>query len=220
MDELTSWLEQIDKELNELRAGLAESQRQIKEHRADRRKADNELLKLMRENETLKVELLGKSVADYKQSVPAFLGVMVIFTMEIIISSSIPFLGTNFDAIRRNQESFPLIWRKISVRVKLRGVVGGCVRLKSDPSILLLDDPEGLNRDEMVCPQHHLGNCEWLISLGRSKGSRTGFLAGPALSSQVGLAPRVLESPLGRPEGARAPVEVEPSSGRTEECEE
>ncbi|RWW75521.1 hypothetical protein BHE74_00016455 [Ensete ventricosum] len=152
--------------------------------------------------------------------VPAFLGVMVIFTMEIIISSSIPFLGTNFDAIRRNQESFPLIWRKISVRVKLRGVVGGCVRLKSDPSILLLDDPEGLNRDEMVCPQHHLGNCEWLISLGRSKGSRTGFLAGPALSSQVGLAPRVLESPLGRPEGARAPVEVEPSSGRTEECEE
>ncbi|RRT70371.1 hypothetical protein B296_00000476 [Ensete ventricosum] len=58
----------VDKELNELRAGLAESQRQIKEHRADCRKANNELLKLMRENETLKVELSGKSVADYKQS--------------------------------------------------------------------------------------------------------------------------------------------------------
>ncbi|RZR90653.1 hypothetical protein BHM03_00018580 [Ensete ventricosum] len=37
---------------------------------------------------------------------------------------------------------FPFIWRKISVRVELRGVVGGCERLKSDPSILLLDGLE------------------------------------------------------------------------------
>ncbi|RZS05794.1 hypothetical protein BHM03_00036348 [Ensete ventricosum] len=37
---------------------------------------------------------------------------------------------------------FPLIWRKILVYVELRGVVGGHVRLKSDPSILLLDGPE------------------------------------------------------------------------------
>ncbi|RWW70752.1 hypothetical protein BHE74_00021585 [Ensete ventricosum] len=37
---------------------------------------------------------------------------------------------------------FPLIWRKISVHVELRGVVGGRERLKSDPSILLLDGLE------------------------------------------------------------------------------
>ncbi|RRT48161.1 hypothetical protein B296_00050877 [Ensete ventricosum] len=37
---------------------------------------------------------------------------------------------------------FSLIWRKISVRVELRGVVGARERLKSDPSILLLDNPE------------------------------------------------------------------------------
>ncbi|RWW10749.1 hypothetical protein GW17_00025694 [Ensete ventricosum] len=37
---------------------------------------------------------------------------------------------------------FPLIWRKISVCVELRGVVGGCERLMSSPSILLLDGPE------------------------------------------------------------------------------
>ncbi|RZR89508.1 hypothetical protein BHM03_00017239 [Ensete ventricosum] len=36
---------------------------------------------------------------------------------------------------------FPLIWRKISIHVELRGVVGGRERLKSGPSILL-DGPE------------------------------------------------------------------------------
>ncbi|RRT37420.1 hypothetical protein B296_00038986 [Ensete ventricosum] len=41
----------------------------MKEHRADRPKENDELLKLMRENESLKAELPGKSVADYKQSV-------------------------------------------------------------------------------------------------------------------------------------------------------
>ncbi|RZR92242.1 hypothetical protein BHM03_00020517 [Ensete ventricosum] len=42
---------------------------------------------------------------------------------------------------------FPLIWRKISVRVELRGVVGGRVRLKSDPSTLL----EGLEVGPRDC---------------------------------------------------------------------
>ncbi|RZS04953.1 hypothetical protein BHM03_00035371 [Ensete ventricosum] len=41
----------------------------MKEQRADRPKENDELLKLMRENESLKAELPGKSVADYKQSV-------------------------------------------------------------------------------------------------------------------------------------------------------
>ncbi|RRT50059.1 hypothetical protein B296_00040613 [Ensete ventricosum] len=40
----------------------------MKEQRADRRKADDKLLKLMR-NESLKAELPGKSITDYKQSV-------------------------------------------------------------------------------------------------------------------------------------------------------
>ncbi|RWV85792.1 hypothetical protein GW17_00052391 [Ensete ventricosum] len=37
---------------------------------------------------------------------------------------------------------FPHIWRKISVHFDLRGVVSGHDRLRSDPSTLLLDDPE------------------------------------------------------------------------------
>ncbi|RZR78178.1 hypothetical protein BHM03_00003448 [Ensete ventricosum] len=69
LDELSGWLDEADKELNELWEGLVESQRQLKEQKVDRRKADDEPLKLMRENESLKAELPGKSIADYKQSV-------------------------------------------------------------------------------------------------------------------------------------------------------
>ncbi|RZS17214.1 hypothetical protein BHM03_00049370 [Ensete ventricosum] len=69
LDELSGRLDEIDKELNELQEGLVESQHQLKEQKADRRKADDELLKLMRENESLKAELSGKSIIDYKQSV-------------------------------------------------------------------------------------------------------------------------------------------------------
>ncbi|RRT50826.1 hypothetical protein B296_00050148 [Ensete ventricosum] len=69
LDELSSRLDEADKELNELREGLVESQRQLKEKKVDRRKADDELLKLMRENESLKAELPGKSVTNYKQSI-------------------------------------------------------------------------------------------------------------------------------------------------------
>ncbi|RZS23258.1 hypothetical protein BHM03_00056157 [Ensete ventricosum] len=69
LDELSSRLDEADKELNELWEGLVESQHQLKEKKVDRRKADDELLKLMRENESLKAELPGKSVANYKQSV-------------------------------------------------------------------------------------------------------------------------------------------------------
>ncbi|RZS24837.1 hypothetical protein BHM03_00057952 [Ensete ventricosum] len=42
---------------------------------------------------------------------------------------------------------FPLIWRKISVHVELRGVVDGCNRLKSNPYTLLLEGPEVGPRD-------------------------------------------------------------------------
>ncbi|RRT40813.1 hypothetical protein B296_00050606 [Ensete ventricosum] len=69
VDELTNWLEEADKELNELREGLAESQHQLREQKVDRRKANDELLKLMKENESLKAELLGRSVVNYKKSV-------------------------------------------------------------------------------------------------------------------------------------------------------
>ncbi|RZR88595.1 hypothetical protein BHM03_00016221 [Ensete ventricosum] len=68
-DELSGRLDEADKELNELREGLAESQHQLKEQKVDRHKADDELLKLMRENESLKAELPGKSITDDKQSV-------------------------------------------------------------------------------------------------------------------------------------------------------
>ncbi|RWW45834.1 hypothetical protein BHE74_00048292, partial [Ensete ventricosum] len=68
LDELSGRLDETDKELNELQEGLVESQHQLKEQKADRRKADDELLKLMRENESLKAELSGKSIIDYKQS--------------------------------------------------------------------------------------------------------------------------------------------------------
>ncbi|RWW35502.1 hypothetical protein BHE74_00059560, partial [Ensete ventricosum] len=69
LDELSGRLDEADKELNELRESLVESQRQLKEQKADRCKADDELLKLMRENEFVKVELPGKRITDYKQSV-------------------------------------------------------------------------------------------------------------------------------------------------------
>ncbi|RWV84677.1 hypothetical protein GW17_00053592 [Ensete ventricosum] len=60
---------EVDKERNGLQADLADSQCQIKEKEADHHKADDDMLKMMKENETLKAELLSKSVADYKQSV-------------------------------------------------------------------------------------------------------------------------------------------------------
>ncbi|RWW62013.1 hypothetical protein BHE74_00030883 [Ensete ventricosum] len=69
LDESTGRMDEADKELNMLQEGLVESQRQLKEQKADRRKADDELLKLMRENESLKAVLSGKSISDYKQSV-------------------------------------------------------------------------------------------------------------------------------------------------------
>ncbi|RZS16332.1 hypothetical protein BHM03_00048299 [Ensete ventricosum] len=70
LDELSSRLDKADKEPNKLREGLVESQRQLKEQKANHRKANDELLKLMRENESLKADLPGKSITDYKQSRP------------------------------------------------------------------------------------------------------------------------------------------------------
>ncbi|RZR82487.1 hypothetical protein BHM03_00008929 [Ensete ventricosum] len=61
--------EQADKELNELLEDLAETQRLIKEQNVDRHKADDELLSLMKETETLKAKRPSKSITDYKQSV-------------------------------------------------------------------------------------------------------------------------------------------------------
>ncbi|RZR71362.1 hypothetical protein BHM03_00004840 [Ensete ventricosum] len=142
LDELSGRLEEADKELNELWEGLVESQRQLREQKVDRHKADDELLKLMRENESLKAELPGRSITNYKQSVPAFFGVVAVFMVETIIYALVPFLGLGLDVVWWCQEPLPLIWRKILVRVEFRGIIGGRERLKSGPSILLLDDPE------------------------------------------------------------------------------
>ncbi|RWW36318.1 hypothetical protein BHE74_00058669 [Ensete ventricosum] len=46
----------------------------IKEQKASCRKADNDLLKMMKENETLKAELPSKSIVDYKQTLAFKLG--------------------------------------------------------------------------------------------------------------------------------------------------
>ncbi|RZS18917.1 hypothetical protein BHM03_00051250 [Ensete ventricosum] len=66
--EATQRMEQSNKELNDARADLTDAQRQLKEQRAGRRRADDDLLKAMKENDTLKVELPKKSIKDYKVS--------------------------------------------------------------------------------------------------------------------------------------------------------
>ncbi|RRT57147.1 hypothetical protein B296_00030190 [Ensete ventricosum] len=66
LGEVTQQLEQADKELNEVWAALANSQCQLKEQKANRQKADDDMLKLMKENETLKTELSSKCIVDYK----------------------------------------------------------------------------------------------------------------------------------------------------------
>ncbi|RZR74261.1 hypothetical protein BHM03_00034419 [Ensete ventricosum] len=200
-----------DRETTDGRGSRAADRHSMKEQRADRRKADDKLLKLMR-NESLKAELPGKSITDYKQSVrfpdlevdnrpftkqpedrlpwvtaglvtpmlvgnfmerwnvdttaldllrvgrpiialyvegrsttmkmtisvlvrgsspivigrvPAFFDIMVVFTMETIILTLVPFLGTDFDAIWRRQESFPPY---LEENLGPRGVEGRCRR--------------------------------------------------------------------------------------------
>ncbi|RWW78320.1 hypothetical protein BHE74_00013457 [Ensete ventricosum] len=56
-DEVLQWLKISDKELNEARGDLSEAQRQLKEARVRARRADDELLKLMMELESARVEL-------------------------------------------------------------------------------------------------------------------------------------------------------------------
>ncbi|RRT38855.1 hypothetical protein B296_00053894 [Ensete ventricosum] len=61
-----------DKELNEAQAALADSQHQLKEQNANRRKVDDDLLKMMKENETLKTKLSSKCIVGYKHFVGAY----------------------------------------------------------------------------------------------------------------------------------------------------
>ncbi|RWW42031.1 hypothetical protein BHE74_00052446 [Ensete ventricosum] len=69
LGEVTRQLDQANRELNEARAELADNHRHIKEQKVSRRKADDDLLKMMKENETLKSKLSCKSITDYKQLV-------------------------------------------------------------------------------------------------------------------------------------------------------
>ncbi|RRT35020.1 hypothetical protein B296_00035875, partial [Ensete ventricosum] len=92
--------------------------------------------------------------------VPTLLGVMVVFMMErqyVPQSLSSGWVLMRFGGAK---SPFPLIWRKISICVELRGVVGGRMRLKSDPSILLLDGPEvgprGYSVRGRFCSSHFL----------------------------------------------------------------
>ncbi|RWW24009.1 hypothetical protein GW17_00011718 [Ensete ventricosum] len=69
LGEATQRVERADMELNEVRADLADSQHQLKEQKASRWKSDDDLLKMMKENEAIKIELPSKYIMDYKQSV-------------------------------------------------------------------------------------------------------------------------------------------------------
>ncbi|RRT84645.1 hypothetical protein B296_00011508 [Ensete ventricosum] len=67
-DEVLQRLEISDKELNEARGDLSEAQRQLKEARVRARRADDELLKSMKELESVRVELPRQVTNDYKGS--------------------------------------------------------------------------------------------------------------------------------------------------------
>ncbi|RZR77214.1 hypothetical protein BHM03_00002225 [Ensete ventricosum] len=67
-EQIVLQLEQAE-ELNEAQAALEDNQRQLKKQKANRRKVDDDLPKIMKENETLKTELSSKCITDYKQSV-------------------------------------------------------------------------------------------------------------------------------------------------------
>ncbi|RZS06033.1 hypothetical protein BHM03_00036616 [Ensete ventricosum] len=68
LGEATQWVEQFDMELNEVQADLADSQHQLKEQKESRWKSDDDMLKMMKENEAIKIELPSKCIVDYKQS--------------------------------------------------------------------------------------------------------------------------------------------------------
>ncbi|RZR77988.1 hypothetical protein BHM03_00003208 [Ensete ventricosum] len=67
-DEVLQRLEISDKELNEARGDLSEAQRQLKEAQVRARRADDELLKSMKELESVRVELPRQVTNDYKGS--------------------------------------------------------------------------------------------------------------------------------------------------------
>ncbi|RWW55452.1 hypothetical protein BHE74_00037911 [Ensete ventricosum] len=75
---------------------------------------------------TISVLVRGSSpIVIGRVVVPAFFDIMVVFTMETIILTLVPFLGTDFDAIWRRQESFPPY---LEENLGPRGVEGRCRR--------------------------------------------------------------------------------------------
>ncbi|RWV92754.1 hypothetical protein GW17_00044842 [Ensete ventricosum] len=58
-----------DKDLNDVRVDLSDTQRQLKEQWASHRKVDDDLLKAMKELETQRIELPKKTIEDYKESI-------------------------------------------------------------------------------------------------------------------------------------------------------
>ncbi|RRT79568.1 hypothetical protein B296_00010844 [Ensete ventricosum] len=84
---------------------------------------------------------LADQVLDLVLQVPTLFGVVVVFMVEMNLPLSLS-LGLVLMWFSGARSPFPLIWRKILVRVELRGVIGGRGRLKSGPSILLLGSPE------------------------------------------------------------------------------
>ncbi|RWW85090.1 hypothetical protein BHE74_00006273 [Ensete ventricosum] len=77
---------------------------------------------------------LADQVLDLVLQVPALFGVVAVFMVETNLPLSLS-LGLVLMRFGGARSPFPLIWRKILVRVELRGVVRGRGRLKASAAI-------------------------------------------------------------------------------------
>ncbi|RWW54347.1 hypothetical protein BHE74_00039079 [Ensete ventricosum] len=67
-DKVLQWLKTSDKELNDARGNLSEARRQLKEAWVKARKTDDDLLKSVKELESMRVELSRRAIDYYKGS--------------------------------------------------------------------------------------------------------------------------------------------------------
>ncbi|RWW29227.1 hypothetical protein GW17_00006276 [Ensete ventricosum] len=92
---------------------------------------------------------LANQVLDLVLQVLTLFGVVAVFTVETIVSTVVPFFGSDLNAVRWCQESLPPY---LEEDLGPRGVE----RSRRGPWAA-----EGLGCDEVVCPLHHLGDCGW-----------------------------------------------------------
>ncbi|RWW43645.1 hypothetical protein BHE74_00050662 [Ensete ventricosum] len=107
----TSWrLEASDKELNNARGELSIARRQLKEQRAEGRKADEDLLKAMRELEAQWTELLRKAIEDYKETTGFKLGLQLIsrVSYEYEYQTALGQLGARYSGSEVEEDPFTI----------------------------------------------------------------------------------------------------------------